>query len=310
MSENRIVIIGAGHVGSHCASALAREQVAGQIVLLDTLPEKAAAQAADVADSVSFMPAPVTVRAGDYGDCDKADLVVVCVGQPRLPGQTRLDMLADSVVRVRDVAAHLKKTAFGGIVITITNPADIIADCMRKELGVKRWRCFGTGTLLDTARLLRTLGELTGVDRRSIHAFSMGEHGDSSMIPFSHISVGGIPFERLAGISKEAVLARTRVIGTEIIDGKGSTEFGIGLALATMARAVLNDEKRVLPASVLLDGEYKQRGVHCGVPCVLGRGGIEKILELDLTPSEQSQLDASCEVIRRHIALADAQERV
>jgi L-lactate dehydrogenase len=310
MSENKIVIIGAGHVGSHCASALARERVAGQIVLLDTLPEKAAAQAADVADSVSFMPAPVTVRDGDYGDCDKADLVVVSVGQPRLPGQTRLDMLADSVVRVRDVAAHLKKTPFDGIVITITNPADIIADCMRKELGAERWRCFGTGTLLDTARLLRTLSELTGVDRRSIQAFSMGEHGDSSMIPFSHVAVGGVPFEQLAGISKQAVLARTRVIGTEIIENKGSTEFGIGLALATMARAVLNDEKRVLPASVLLDGEYNQRGVHCGVPCLLGRGGIEKILELDLTPAEQSQLDASCEVIRRHIALADAQERV
>ena len=309
MSENKIVIIGAGHVGSHCASALARERVAGQIVLLDTLPEKAAAQAADVADSVSFMPALAAVRAGDYGDCGDADLVVISVGQPRLPGQTRLDMLADSVVRVRDVAAQLKKTAFDGIVITITNPADIIADCMRKELGVKRWRCFGTGTLLDTARLLRTLSELTGVDRRSIQAFSMGEHGDSSMIPFSHVAVGGVPFERLS-IPKDTVLERTRKIGTEIIDGKGSTEFGIGLALATMARAVLNDEKRVLPASVLLDGEYNQRGVHCGVPCLLGRGGIEKILELDLTPAEQAQLDASCEVIRRHIALADAQERV
>ncbi|WP_084235430.1 L-lactate dehydrogenase [Papillibacter cinnamivorans] len=305
MNKKRIVIIGAGHVGSHCASALAMEHVADEIVLIDCDAPKAAAQAMDVSDSISFMQSPVVVRGGDYSDCAGAEIAVVSVGKPRLPGQSRLDMLDDSIVMVRDVAAHLKEAAFDGIVISITNPADVIADCIRKELGKPRRQVFSTGTLLDTARLLRTLSELTGIDRRSISAISMGEHGDSSMIPFSCVTVGGIPFERLEDISKEHVLERTRNIGIDIINAKGSTEFGIGFALAAMARAILNDEKRVMPVSVLLEGEYGITGVHCGVPAVIGRSGVERIVEISLSPDESEQLKHSCQIIQQYVERAD-----
>ena len=303
MKQRKVVILGAGHVGSHCAYALAASGVCEDIVLVDLIAEKAYAQALDVADSVSFMPRPVAVRAGGFEECKDADLVVVTIGEPRQPGQTRLDLLGRSVEQLKELIQVLKPMKLACPVVTITNPADIVADYLRKGLALERWRCFSTGTLLDTARLIRCISQAAGVDRRSVCAFSMGEHGDSSMVPFSAVTVGGVPFETL-GLSKEEILTQTRQAGMEIIEGKGSTEFGIGRALAELAGCILRDEKRILPVSVLLDGEYGQTGVHCGVPCRIGKNGIEVIIELNLTQKEQQMLDASCQVIRKHIALA------
>lgn len=303
MKERKIVILGAGHVGSHCAYALAACGVCEEIVLVDVIPEKAYAQALDVADSVSLMARPVQVRSGEVSECRDASLVVVAIGEPRKPGQTRLDLLGRSVELLKDLIRELKPLDISCPVVTVTNPADIVADYLRKGLGMDRRRCFGTGTLLDTARLVRCISQAAGTDRRSVCAFSMGEHGDSSMIPFSAVTVGGVPFEKL-GLSKEDILTQTRQAGMEIIEGKGSTEFGIGRCVAELAACILRDEKRILPVSVLLEGEYGQQGVHCGVPCRIGKDGVEEIIVLDLTAEEQQMLDASCQVIRKHIALA------
>ena len=305
MEHRKVVIIGAGHVGSHCAYTLASAGDCEEIVLVDLLPEKAAAQALDVADSASFMDHAVTVRAGGYGECKDAALVVIAIGEPRLPGQTRLDLLGRSVELLKTLANELKPLRLTCPVVTITNPADIVADWLRRALELERWQCFGTGTLLDTARLVRCISQGAGVDRRSVSAFCLGEHGDSSMIPFSAVTVGGIPFEKL-GLSREDILAQTHQAGMEIIEGKGSTEFGIGRALAELARCILRDEKRVLPVSVLLEGEYGQAGVHCGVPCRIGRSGVEQIIQLELTQEEQRQLGTSCQVIKQHIDMAAA----
>ena len=193
MEHRKVVIIGAGHVGSHCAYALASAGYCEEIVLVDLLPEKAAAQALDVADSASFMDHAVTVRAGGYGECKDAALVVIAIGEPRLPGQTRLDLLGRSVELLKTLANELKPLRLTCPVVTITNPADIVADWLRRALELERWQCFGTGTLLDTARLVRCVSQGAGVDRRSVSAFCMGEHGDSSMVPFSTVTVGGVP---------------------------------------------------------------------------------------------------------------------
>lgn len=305
MEHRKTVIIGAGHVGSHCACSLAESGVCEEIVLVDRIPEKATAQALDVADSVSFLDHAVTIRSGGCAECGDASLVVVAIGEPRLPGQTRLDLLGRSVELLKELIGELKPLNISCPVVTITNPADIVADYLRKGLELERWRCFGTGTLLDTARLIRCISQMAGVDRRSVCAFSMGEHGDSSMIPFSAITVGGVPFDRL-GLDREALLTQTRRAGMDIIEGKGSTEFGIGRALARLAGCILRDEKRILPVSVLLDGEYGQQGVHCGVPCLIGKSGIEEIIQLELTAEEQRMLDASCQVIKTHIDMAAA----
>ena len=305
MEHRKTVIIGVGHVGSHCACSLAESGVCEEIVLVDRIPEKATAQALDVADSVSFLDHAVTIRSGGCVECGDASLVVVAIGEPRLPGQTRLDLLGRSVELLKELIGELKPLNISCPVVTITNPADIVADYLRKGLELERWRCFGTGTLLDTARLIRCISQMAGVDRRSVCAFSMGEHGDSSMIPFSAITVGGVPFDRL-GLDREALLTQTRRAGMDIIEGKGCTEFGIGRALARLAGCILRDEKRILPVSVLLDGEYGQQGVHCGVPCRIGKNGIEEIIQLELTAEEQRMLDASCQVIKTHIDMAVA----
>lgn len=334
-AQRNIVIIGNGHVGSHCAYSLALQSVADEIILLDIDADKNAANAFDIADGACFFPAGVRVRTGDYGDVADAGLLVLSVGVSRKPGQTRLDLLDDSVRMLRDVIAHLQKGKLPRdlVVISITNPADVIADYLRKGLDMPRNRVFSTGTSLDTARLRRTLGEFFSVDPRSVGAFCLGEHGDSSMIPFSSVTIGGRSWEdvlrahpalylrKLKALQPETyrtldrahlydavrsyLLERTHMVGMDIINGKGSTEFGIGAALADMAKAVLRDEHRILPASVLLEGEYKNSGVHAGVPCVIGRKGIEEIIPLPLTGLEQREFDASCATMREYIARAE-----
>ena len=303
--KGKIVVLGAGHVGSHVARALAGGQIGSEIVLVDLLPEKAAAQAMDIADAFTYPFVPVTVRTGDYGDCADADVIISAIGKPREPGQTRLDLLGDSVRMIHALARDLRKAGLGGPVISITNPCDIAADCLRKELNLDRSRVFGTGTLLDTARLIRTLSEQTGCPRNKINACVMGEHGDSSMIPFSAVRIAGKAPRDVAGFNAEDALRRTHEIGMDIINGKGSTEFGIGQATAFLAQNILTDSKAVLPLSPLLKGEYGLTGIHCGVPCMIGRQGIEQIIELPITEEEQQALNRSASVIEKHIRLAD-----
>ncbi len=304
LSNRKIVILGAGHVGSHCAYSLAMQAVCDELVLVDTDAVKAQSQAMDLADAGLFYPAGVKIRAGSYADCHDADIVVVAAGVPRLPGQTRLDVMNGTVEAMKGLCRDLKAAAPQGIVITISNPCDVIADYIRRHAGLDARRVFGTGTGLDTARARRVFAAQLGVDVRSVSLYALGEHGDSSMLPFSCASVGGQPY--VPGSVDEAyTLSRTHEIGMDIIEGKGSTEFGIGSVLAQAARAVLCDEKRILPASAYLGGEYGHAGFHIGVPCVIGRGGVESVVALPLTESEQAAFDASCAVVEHHVALAE-----
>ena len=301
----KIAILGAGHVGSHVGRALAAGNICDEIVLIDRLPEKAAAQAMDIADALSFPASDARVRAGDCADCADADITVVAIGKAREPGQTRLDLLGDSVRMAHELAGQLRAGGVGGLLVSITNPCDIIAGCLRELLGLDRLRAFGTGTLLDTARLIRVLSGQTGAARQDVEACVLGEHGDSSMIPFSALRIGGKPASEAPGFDPGQALERTHGIGMDIIEGKGSTEFGIGQATAWLCRAILNDAKALLPLSVGLTGEYGLHGINCGVPCVVGRRGIERIVELPLTETEREALLASAAVLQKHTRLAD-----
>lgn len=311
---SKIVILGAGHVGSLCTLNLAMSGICGEIALIDIDEGKADSQAKDIADATAFMRRPVKIYAGTYADCGDADILVISVGVSRKPGQTRLDMLGDTIDIMKDVVAKLSQTEFNGIIISISNPCDIVVNYARKHLDYPAGRIFGTGTSLDTARLRRTLHELTGVDMRSIQCFAMGEHGDSSMVPFSHITLMGKPLTELieekpeiyGKVTREILEERTHQIGMEIIIGKGSTEFGIGAALAELCQAVLYDERRVFPVSAYLAGEYGKSDFYAGVPAVIGRNGVEEILSLKLTEPEQAAFDASCAVIQEHNRMAEA----
>lgn len=310
MKEKKIVIIGTGHVGSQCAYALAQQGIAKEIVLIDRDMEKAKSHAMDVADCVCFQRSSVIVRTGTYSDCSDADIIVVSIGVSRKPGQTRLDMLDDSIVCADEMLEHMEGLEIPGVIITISNPADIIADYIRKKTGLPRNRVFSTGTSLDTARMKRTVGDICKVAPHSVIGYAMGEHGDSSMVPFSHLTIQGKSYaelkeenpERFGSLEEDYITERTHLRGMDIVIGKGSTEFGIASALADMAKAVMMDEHRVLPASPLLDGEYGQSGIHAGVPCIIGKNGIEEIIQLKLSETEQKAFDASCEVIREYIS--------
>ncbi len=307
---SKIVILGAGHVGSMCALNLAQQGLCREIVLIDRVEGKASSQAKDVADATVFMNRVCTVRDGDYSDCNDADIIVNAIGVSRKPGQTRLDLLDESVEMMNDVIGRLKKTSFGGFFISITNPCDVIADYARRKLGIPRNRIFGTGTMLDSARLRLTLHKLSGRSIASIQAFAMGEHGDSSMVPVSAITLNGKRLCELqkenpavyGGITEEVLLERTHQLGMEIVIGKGSTEFGIGAALAQLCKAVLYDEKQIYPVSVYLDGEYGKSGLMAGVPCVIGGDGVEEIIRIPMTAHEEELFDKSCDVIQSYIA--------
>lgn len=302
--STKVVILGAGHVGSHVAMSLAVGRVCDQIILVDKLPDKAAAQAADIADSLSCSRDIPAVRAGVYADCADADITVCAIGKPREAGQTRLDLLGDSVRMVRELAESLRPAPPCGLVISITNPCDIIADCLRQALEMDRARCFGTGTLLDTFRLQRILSEQTGLPRSAIQALVMGEHGDSSMIPFGALLADGKPADQAPGFDAGEALRRTHSTGMEIIEGKGSTEFGIGQAAAYLIDGILRGERRTLPLSVVLEGEYGVHGVPCGVPCVVGRQGIESVVEIPMAKDERIAFDQSVRVLETHCKLA------
>ena len=313
LNKRKVVIIGAGHVGSHIAMALCFQGSCDEIAFIDTDGEKAKANCLDVADACLFLSSVTKIKVGSYEDCRDADIIIISVGMPRKPGQTRLDLLADSVNMMKDVIVNLKPMDFKGIIVSVTNPADVIANYARRHLGLPRERCFSTGTSLDTARLKRTVGELADTDRRSVTACAIGEHGDSSFVPFSSLTVGGKSYielrqakpERYARLTEDFILERTRSIGNEIIEGKGSTEFGIGAACADICKAIFHDEKRVIPASVLLEGEYGISGIPCGVPCVIGRNGIEDIIELPLNEAERRQLEYTCGVIKDYCDRAE-----
>ena len=306
--KTKVVILGAGHVGSHVAAALAAGIVCDEIVLVDKLPEKAAAQAADIADSLSYAAQMPVVRSGAYADCADAAVIVCAIGKPREPGQTRLDLLGDSVRMIHELAGQLRSAPPRGLVVSITNPCDIIADCLRRALDMDRTRCFGTGTLLDTARLLRVLSEQTGVPRADIRAVVLGEHGDSSMIPYSHLRIVGRPVGEVPGFDAGNALLRTHQTGMDIIEGKGSTEFGIGQAAAALIRAILTDTGAILPLSVTLEGEYGVRDIACGVPCEVGRNGIRRIIELPMEAAEREAFGASVAVLKRYTELAQTYE--
>ncbi len=302
----KIAIIGAGHVGSHCALALAWGGIAADIVLIDIIAEKARAQALDVSDALLLPPRTARVRAGDYAEAADADIVIVAVGEAWKPGQTRLDLFDASLRMLARLTEALLPLKLRGIVVTITNPADVVADYVRRALGLPRSRCFGTGTLLDTARLVRLLAEGTGLPRSAVSGLVVGEHGDSSVAAFSQVRLDGRPFGAYPALDREALTRGTRRAGMEVVEGKGSTEFGIGQAAATLCAALLGGGPAVLPLSAALEGEYGQSGIHAGVPCRVGRGGIEEIVELELDAGERSAFAASCDLIRGYVRRAQA----
>lgn len=305
----KAVIIGAGRVGSHVALCLMFQHLVNEIVFLDVSQEAARAQSLDLEDLASGLGDSFTIRPGEYSDCADAHFVILTAGRSRRPGETRLQML-DGTIKVLDgIVGPLKDSGFHGILISVSNPADIVTEYLYRKLELPRSQVFGTGTALDSARLRRVLSETLDVSSHQIQAICMGEHGDSMFIPTSRIAVEGIGLREYLSLREDVVdsidfseiMSRVRESGAAIISGKGCTEFGIASIVATLVTAILHNEKRVVPLSAHLDGEYGESGISAGVPCVIGSSGVDKVLDIDLSYDERRALRASCAVIRENL---------
>ncbi|WP_455139520.1 L-lactate dehydrogenase [Thermophilibacter sp.] len=305
----KVVIIGAGRVGSHVALCLMFQHLVNEIVFVDVNSDAARAQALDLDDLASGLGDSFTIRVGDYADCKDAHFVILTAGRSRKPGETRLQMLDGTIKVLGGIVGPLRESGFHGILISVSNPADIVAEYLYRSLGLPRNQVFGTGTALDSARLRRVLSETIDVGSRQIQAFCIGEHGDSMFIPTSRISVEGIGLREYLSLRNDVVdnidfddvMRRVRESGAAIISGKGCTEFGIASIVATLVTSILHNEKRVVPLSTHLDGEYGESGISVGVPCVIGDTGVDAVLEIDLSYDERRAMRRSCSIIRENL---------
>lgn len=309
IKTRKVVIIGTGNVGSHCAFSLAIQGSCDEIVLIDKNKEKANAEAVDLSDTVSYLPHYIKSKMGTFEDCIDADIIVVSLGVPPEVNKARLDFLKDTIREVDTIIDPILQSGFNGIFIVISNPVDVIAHYIWEKTGFSKNKVFGTGTTLDSSRLRRILSDETGIDQKSIQAYCMGEHGDSQMVPWSHVYFGGKPLfdlmkekpETYGKLDLDNLNHKTANAAYEIIAGKGCTEFGIEVGLTEIIKAIFHNERKILPASTLLQGEYNQNNVFTSVPVVMGKDGIEQIVELNLTKEEEEKFYKSCAILKTYL---------
>ncbi|MCI6798694.1 MAG: L-lactate dehydrogenase [Spirochaetia bacterium] len=305
LNKRKIGIIGAGHVGSHGGYSLISQGLVEELVYIDVDKEKAVAQALDLQDSSTYLGRRVKVYAGNYSDIKDADILIVAAGP--LPdmaaGQTdRQQTLGATVAILKDIIPQIKASGFNGIIVNISNPADVVTHYLQEKLNWNPKRILSTSTTLDSSRVRRAIAEETGYDQHSIYAYALGEHGESQFVPWSNVTVGGKPIlelikeqpERFGKLNLDEIASRAKKAGWIILGGKGSTEFGIGASIANVVQAIFGGEDRILPVSTLLQGQYGQSGVYASVPCRVNNEGIAEVIELKLTAEEQAKFAQSC----------------
>lgn len=298
---NRVVIIGCGHVGATSAYSLLINGVVEELVLIDKDSNSLLGEVMDLQHAVP-LSRPVRIWAGDYSEAAEADIVVIAAGVGSKPGETRLDLLGRNAVVVREIMQELKQVNFDGIILMTTNPVDILAQIAQAESGLPVQKVIGSGTVLDTARLRAMLGEELGVEARSVHAYIIGEHGNSEVATWCAARVGGVPLTEFCQPNCPdfpRILERVRDAAPEIIQHKGYTSFAIASCVTRICEAILRDERTILPVSTMTSGQYGISGVYLSLPCVVGRGGVERVIELPLDTAEREGLLASAALLTR-----------
>lgn len=298
----KITVVGAGNVGATTAQRLAEKELARQVVMVDVVDGVPQGKGLDQWES-----APIegfdsrVVGSNDYDASAGSDIVVVTAGIARKPGMSRDDLLNTNAGIVKQVSEQIKRTSPNAIVIMVSNPLDVMAYVALKVTGFPRQRVIGMAGVLDTARYRSFLAEALDVSVRDIQAMVLGGHGDTMVPLISYTSVSGIPVTQLLDRAKlDAIVDRTRTGGAEIVKylKTGSAYYAPSSAAVQMCEAIVRDQKRILPCAAWLDGEYGMKGLFLGVPCKLGRGGIEKILDVELTSGERDALAKSAEAVR------------
>ncbi|MBQ7990891.1 MAG: L-lactate dehydrogenase [Oscillospiraceae bacterium] len=310
-NENKkVVLIGTGMVGMSFAYAALNQGVTDEMVLIDVNKERAMGEAMDLNHGLAFAKSNMKIYAGDYTDCKDADIVVIAAGVAQKEGETRLDLLQRNVEVFRSIITPVVKSGFDGIFLVATNPVDIMTRVTYELSRFGASRVIGTGTTLDTARLRYLLGDYFTVDPKNIHAYVIGEHGDSEFVPFSQALIGTKPVtevihERAFLYKKEdlsEIEDQVRTAAYKIIAAKRATYYGIGMSLTRIVKAILNDENSILTLSVKLSGEYDQSDVFIGVPAIVGRNGVKEVLRLSLTAEEMEKFGKSAAVLNEYFA--------
>lgn len=294
--NKKVAIIGTGFVGMSCAYALLNQNACDELVLIDINEAKAKGEAMDLNHSLAFSPAEMKIYYGRYEHCADADIIVIAAGVNQKEGESRIDLLKRNAKVFESIIEPVVKTGFSGIFLIATNPVDIMTQITLYLSGFEPSRVIGTGTSLDTARLRYLLGHYFTISPKNIHAYVMGEHGDSEMIPWSQAMVGTKPILSVCRRHEDLKIIGNEVkfAAQEIIKAKNATYYGIGMALVRIIKAILNNENSIITVSAYLNGFYGENDLYVGVPSIINRKGISDVVELELTPNELDRFRRSC----------------
>lgn len=305
MNEKRkLVLVGTGFVGMSMAYSFLNTGGIDELVLIDVNHDKAVGEAMDLQHGLPYARGKMTIKAGGYEECKDASIVVITAGVTMKEGESRLDIAAKDTMILKSVTENIMKSGFDGIIVVASNPVDSMTYVAQKVSGLPKERVIGSGTILDTARLRYLMSEYLDVSSSNIHAYIMGEHGDSSFVPWTNAYVGcknllDILDEQGKDLSDlHEIYTQVQQAGYEIIKRKRSTYYGIGLSLNRLVHAILDDENVILTVSAYQEGEYGQEGLYIGVPAIINRNGIREIVKLELNEVDQAKFDASCETLR------------
>lgn len=305
-SGNKVVVIGTGAVGISYAFAMLNQGTCDELILIDLNEKRAHAEVRDLRHGVLYAPHPMKVKQGTYADCADADIVCICAGVAQKSGETRLQLIDNNLKVFRNIITEVMQAGFDGILLVASNPVDVLSYAAWKFSGLPKERVIGSGTILDTARLCNCLGKAFDVAPVSVDAHMIGEHGDSVIAAWSTATIAGMSLkEALEQLpdGKERmkqIHADVRDAAYSIIEGKGATYYGIAMGLARISKAILHNQNVVLTVSALLDGEYDEHDVYIGVPAVLNRMGVSRIIRKPLDSDEAEQFARSADILRSY----------
>ncbi len=310
IGKRKLVLVGTGFVGMSMAYAIVTQGASSgvnELVLIDIQKEKAIGEAMDLSHGLPCSPSHMKIKAGDYDECADADLVVITAGLNQKPGQTRLELSTANAKIMKDITMQVVNSGFKGIFLVASNPVDLMTKVVQEVSNFPKNRVIGSGTALDTARLRYLVGDYFNISNKNVHAYIMGEHGDSSFVPWEHSYVG---CKKVTDVIKDSdksledldkIYVSVRDAAYEIIDRKQATYYGIGLGLAKIVRTIMNNTNQILTVSSYLDNIYGQKDVYIGVPAIINSTGVREVLELDLLPENQEKLDNSCKIIKEYM---------
>ena len=305
--DRKVCLVGTGFVGMSMAYTFLTTGGVDELVLIDVDREKAIGEAMDLQHGLPYFRNHMNIKAGGYEECEDAEIVVITAGTAQKPGQSRLDMTATNARIMKSVCENIMKSGFDGILIVASNPVDVMSYVAYRVSGLPTHKVIGSGTILDTARLRYLMSEYLEISPTNIHALVMGEHGDSSFVPWDHAYIGAKKLlEYIAESGRdltelETIYRQVQQAAYEIINRKKSTYYGIGLSLNRLVQAVLNNENTLLTLSVLQNGEYGHQDLFIGVPTLINHEGVRENIRLPLSRADQEKFDRSAGILREMI---------